>query len=188
MELLPRAIEAVEDDRNVAQLCVPDSGTGDAGAGGDDSMSSLVLRGSHSAVSLNSLIALAEMPDGQMTHPVEADDELACRNLPWALGKLLAGVIDRQGADQRTLYRMGLVLAMLTRSREAYATLCLIDVPSMAHPALFALRGYLALQNGEVETGRRFLAKAALASRGSASSRSILHFTQHVLLLHQFNG
>jgi hypothetical protein len=104
--------------------------------------------------------------------------------LEWLMGLLIA----REEADARLLYRIALCLATRTRSVEAHAVLSVIDQGRSQAPALLALRGYLALQNGQVEAGRRALAKAALASRGSPSTRSILHFTQHVLLVHQFNG
>ncbi|MEZ5753391.1 MAG: hypothetical protein R3D90_01060 [Paracoccaceae bacterium] len=172
----------------MAMLSGPEDGPVPADAGQPGPASDLLLMAGGNSVPLAVLLPFAVMPTDGTCPPAEGDEDFASGDLRVTLGRMIAALIARQGADRRALYRLSLVLALLTRNREAHAILQLLDVRSMDHPAFFALRGYLALQMGEVDPGRRFLASAALASRGSPANRSILHFTQHVLLVHQFNG
>ncbi len=188
LELLPRDIEAGEEGRLVAMIDGPPLDGAIRGTVPDLPVSDYCLSAQDRTFSLGSIAALAKMPSSPAEGEKSYEDELAAGNLSEALGKLILAVIAQGGADQRALYRIGIVLAMLSKSREAFAILSLAENKTTEHPASSALRGYLALQNGEVETGRRYLARAALSSRGVPSSRSILHFTQHVLLVHQFNG
>lgn len=189
LELLPREIGEAGQGPLVALLCEgPDMGAIRPDAGFAGPPSALFLVAGENSLPLSTLLPFAEMPPEGACLPATGEDDLASGNLRAALGNMIAALIASKGADLRALYRLSLVLAMLIRNREAHATLSLLDVRSMGHPAFLALRGYLALQTGEVDTGRRFLASAALASRGSPANRGILHFTQHVLLVHQFNG
>lgn len=114
--------------------------------------------------------------------------DLAAGRLPEALGRLLCGLIGCQTVASHKIYRMALCLAGLNRSAEAHSVLALVDDGTAAHPTVLALRGYLSFQVGEAEVGRRALARAALTARGKSDMRGILHFTQHVLLVHQFGG
>jgi hypothetical protein len=113
--------------------------------------------------------------------------DLAAGRLAEALGRQLCALIGQSTVETRQIYRMALALAGLNRSVEAHALMTLAEFED-THPSMLALRGYLSFQVGEAETGRRALARAALASRGDAKARPILHFTQHVLLVHQFGG
>lgn len=121
--------------------------------------------------------------------PVDGDlADLAAGRLPEALGRQLCALIGCTTVASHKLYRISLCLAGLNRSAEAHSVLALVDDGAAAHPTVLALRGYLSFQVGEAEVGRRALARAALAARGKSDMRGILHFTQHVLLMHQFGG
>lgn len=114
--------------------------------------------------------------------------DMAAGRLAEALGRQLCALIGQDSATSCQIYRIALCLAGLNRSAEAYSVLSLDDSDTAAHPTVLALRGYLSFQVGEAEMGRRALARAALAARGTPSMRGILHFTQHVLLVQQFGG
>ncbi|PLL11170.1 hypothetical protein C0V75_17985 [Tabrizicola sp. TH137] len=188
LELLPRDIEPAEGDGPVAVIDGDDPERQGEHETALHLISGLALRAGRSVVPLAGIAALADVPQPPFQAMEDAGVDAGSGNLPEALGRMIATMVARKGADRRLLYRIGLALATLGRSAEAYAILCLMDGPTVQHPAILALKGYLALQNGEVDIGRRSLAKAALTSRGMVSNRSILHFTQHVLLVHQFNG
>lgn len=188
LELLPSEIDAGATVCLVAEICTSDRDATGGVTGAEVQIADYCLKRNNVSLPLGSIASLAKLPSGPTDLAKPVEDELASGNLAAALGKLLLALVERGGADAVTLYRISVVLARLARSREAFAILSLIEGPAIEHPAISALRGYLALQNGEVETGRRFLAKAALSTRGVPAHRNVLHFTQHVLLLHQFNG
>lgn len=145
-----------------------------------------VLVAGTATLPLADIAAQASLPPNLPEDAIDAD--IAAGHLPEAIGKILIALHDQGGAKAAHLYRLALCLAILNRNAESKATIALIDTDTERHPAILALKGYLAINGGEVEAGRSFLAKAALASRGVPSHRSILHFTQHVLLVHQFGG
>lgn len=196
LELLPRRIEVEGQEPHLA-LLVPGSGLHDVpeaagqaatGQAPDLRLEDLILVAGENSLPLATILPFAELPPEGVAAPPETDEDFTSGDHRAVLGRMIAALVAQGGADRKALYRLSLVLALLTRNREAHAALWLMDAQCMKHPALFALRGYLALQMGEVDQGRRFLASAALASRGSPAMRSVLHFTQHVLLVHQFNG
>jgi hypothetical protein len=187
LQLLPRDIEAAQSEELVAVLDGPPPDANGSDAVPVNLHPDLVLRGGDVSVPLAKLSALFEMGVSVADSRVEAG-ELSSSSLHEELSRLLAGVLVRKGADIRSIYWIGLDLAMLSRTADAYELITLLDARKDLHPAILALKGYLALQSKQVDAGRRALGRAALASRGYPERRGILHFAQHVLLMHQFNG
>ncbi len=192
LELLPREITC--DSPSERSIAVQGSTGRPADAQAAlATLSGMALSRGPLSVALGPVAALADLSAPfvapacpSATAPGKAD--LAAGRLPEALGHFLMALTTLSSIDGSLVYAMALCLAGMTRSAEAYRLLSLVDCEGAASPTLLALRGYLAFQNGEADVGRKLLARAALASRGVPQNRSILHFTQHVLLVQQFGG
>lgn len=137
--------------------------------------------------------ALAEVMHRAVIQPGGAGDnspdlDLVAGRLPEGLGKLLVRVVDEGCENGACAYAIALCLAAMLENVAAHAALTLIEGPLAEHPAVTALGGYLLFQLGETDRGRRALSRAAMAARRVPEFRSVLQFTQHVLLVQQFGG
>jgi hypothetical protein len=189
LDLLPKDFFLSEPDREPISVHGP-SAPATTPETALTALARMTLDTASAHVALGPLAAFADIAAPFGT-PTQADGDLAdlaAGRLPEALGRQLCALIGCQTVGSHKIYRMSLCLAGLNRSAEAHSVLALLDDGAAAHPTVLALRGYLSFQVGEAEVGRRALARAALAARGKSDLRGILHFTQHVLLVHQFGG
>ncbi len=192
LELLPRQIDGTAMPALAITLTVPPLPQGAPPEQARAALAAAALASGALSLPLGPLATLATLPQAAGCPSLAApapQDELAAGRLPEALGALLmAMVTSADPIDPAALYQMALCLASLTRSAEADAVLALVQPTGKPHPAVLALRGYLAFQRGDGDAGRKALASAALSARGVPALRGILHFTQHVLLTQQFGG
>lgn len=147
-----------------------------------------LVRDSH-ALPLGPLLAHADLAAALRVAPDrDCVADLVSGRVPAALAKVLMRLASAETAAPDCLYALALCLAGLNRNGEALTAIMLPDGASAAHPAVLSLYGYLALLAGQSDLGRRLLARGALVARNQPTWRPILHFAQHVLLVHQFGG
>lgn len=189
LDLLPKEFSSPQPD--TGQITV--HGPAQAATSAEGALAALArmqLESPSGSVALGPIAAFADLTT-PFSVPGKAGTDLAdmaAGRLAEALGRQLCAMIGHGSVTSCQIYRMALCLAGLNRSVEAHSVLSLAEFDTAAHPTVLALRGYLSFQVGEAEMGRRALARAALAARGTPSMRGILHFTQHVLLVQQFGG
>lgn len=186
LELLPRQIDCPPESARpitvTPQPCILPAGAEQGRA----ALAALHLASGPETVPLGPAAAHADLS----ATPLSGDciTDLMANRLPQALGCLLCTMAQSAIVPPALVYQSALALASLTRTAEAAALLALVEPQGNPHPAILALRGYLAFQTGDSDAGRKALARAALGARGTPALRGILQFTQHVLLTQQFGA
>ena len=184
LELLPKSIECTPS--SVIKALVR-AGSGDAVGADCVSLADLDLVNGDVSVSLRPIASHIDAGlSGTGAASYAAD--LAAGRFPQVLGHILADIAAARETTPEQIYTAALCLATLVHNAEAFALISVLDGGACDHPAILALRGYLAFQCRQEELGRKLLARSALLSRSNPAHRPVLHFTQHVLLAHQFGA